>query len=86
MEIKVDPVAIAVVLALNELAQRLWGQTMSDRAKAVVAIVVGLVWGAGNAYYLGQDPIVGAVNGFFAALAAMGLYSGGASVVKANLK
>lgn len=72
---------VPVIVALTEFTKVVLAE-LSPRWYPVVALGWGLLMNAGLGGYLGADPVLGAVSGTLAGLAAVGLYSGGKAITR----
>jgi hypothetical protein len=80
-EIALGLAGVPLLVALTE-ATKLVAPELQPRFHPLVALAWGLLLTVGVGAYLGADPVLGAVTGLVAALAAVGLYSGGRAVVR----
>ena len=72
---------VPVIVALTEFTKVVLAD-LPPRWYPVAALGWGLLLNAGVGSYLGADPVLGAVSGVLAGLAAVGLYSGGKAIVR----
>lgn len=70
---------VPLIVALTE-AIKVVVPGLASRWYPVVALGWALLFNVGVGAYLGGDPVLGAIAGLVAALAASGLYSGGRAV------
>jgi hypothetical protein len=80
-EIALGLAGVPLLVALTE-ATKLVAPELPPRAHPLIALTWSLLLNVGLAAYLGVDPILGALTALVAALAAVGLYSGGRAVVR----
>ena len=80
-EIALGLAGVPLLVALTE-ATKLVAPELPPRVHPLVALGWSLLFNVGIGAYLGADPVLGAVTGLVAALAAVGLYSGGRAVVR----
>ena len=72
---------VPVIVALTEFTKVVLAE-LPPRWYPVAALGWGLLLNAGVGSYLGADPVLGAVSGVLAGLAAVGLYSGGKAITR----
>jgi hypothetical protein len=80
-EIALGLAGVPLLVALTE-ATKLVAPELPPRFHPLVALAWSLLLNVGLGGYLGADPVLGALAGLVAALAAVGLYSGGRAVVR----
>lgn len=80
-EVALGLAGVPLLVALTE-ATKLVAPELPPRFHPLVALAWSLLFNVGLGGYLGADPVLGALTGLVAALAAVGLYSGGRAVVR----
>ena len=80
-EIALGLAGVPLLVALTEATKQV-APELPPRFYPLVALVWSLLLNVGLGSYLGSDPVLGALTGLVAALAAVGLYSGGRAVVR----
>ena len=72
---------VPLLVALTEATKQVTPE-LPTRYHPLVVLAWSLLLNVGLGVYLGADPVLGALTALVAALAAVGLYSGGRAVVR----